>query len=82
VGYDSGADTGLTGAQGALRISAQFLRAFYAQAGPAPKTVPPGIETALIDIQSGYLANASCPKTIQEAYLKGTAPKKKCPDHH
>ena len=82
VGYDSGADTGLTGAQGALRISAQFLRAFYAQEGPAPKTVPPGIETALIDIQSGYLANASCPKTIQEAYLKGTAPKKKCPDHH
>jgi penicillin-binding protein 1B len=82
VGYDSGADTGLTGAQGALRISAQFLRGFYAQAGPAPKTVPPGIETALIDIKSGYLANASCPKTIQEAYVKGTAPKKHCPDHH
>ncbi|MGB5217391.1 MAG: transglycosylase domain-containing protein [Smithella sp.] len=82
VGYDSGADTGLTGAQGALRISAQFLRGFYSQAGPTAKAVPQGIETALIDIKSGYLAKSSCPKTIREAYLKGTAPEKYCPDHH
>ena len=81
VGYDSGADTGLTGAQGALRISAQFLRAFYSQTGPTPVKIPEGIETAVIDIKSGYLANASCPKTIKEAYLKGTAPEKHCPDH-
>ncbi len=81
VGYDSGADTGLTGAQGALRISAQFLRAFYSQTGPSPVKIPEGIETAVIDIKSGYLANASCPKTIKEAYLKGTAPEKHCPDH-
>jgi len=81
VGYDSGADTGLTGAQGALRINARFLRALYSQSGPPPLTVPQGIETALIDLKSGYLATPSCPETIREAYLMGTAPKQYCPDH-
>lgn len=81
VGYDSGADTGLTGAAGALRINARFLRAFYSQAGPRPLIAPPGIETALIDPESGYLATVLCPHTFREAYLAGTAPKETCPDH-
>lgn len=81
VGYDSGADTGLTGAAGALRINARFLRAFYAQSGPRPAAAPEGIETAVIDPDSGYLATSSCPETFQEAYLLGTTPKETCPDH-
>lgn len=81
VGYDSGADTGLTGAAGALRINARFLRALYSQAGPSAVIAPEGIETAVIDPVSGYLATASCPKTFKEAYLVGTAPKETCPDH-
>ncbi|MDP2853778.1 MAG: PBP1A family penicillin-binding protein [Smithellaceae bacterium] len=81
VGYDSGADTGLTGATGALPISARFLRALYSQSGPPAVIVPEGIETALIDPASGYLATALCPQTFQEAYLTGTAPKETCPDH-
>ncbi|MRR15523.1 MAG: PBP1A family penicillin-binding protein [Deltaproteobacteria bacterium] len=81
VGYDSGADTGLTGAAGALRINARFLRAFYSQAGPRPLSAPPGIETALVDPESGYLATVLCPHTFREAYLAGTAPKETCPDH-
>jgi len=81
VGYDSGADTGLTGAAGALRINARFLRAFYAQSRPSAAVVPAGIETVLIDPDSGYLATVLCPKTFREAYLKGTAPKEMCPDH-
>ncbi len=81
VGYDSGADTGLTGAQGALHIWARFLRALYPHAGPAAPTRPEGLEIAAIDPASGYLATSSCPQTLPEAYLAGTAPKETCPQH-
>ena len=81
VGYDSGADTNLTGAAGALRISARFLRTLYARSKPSVFAVPEGIETARIDPESGYLATPLCPQTFQEAYLTGTAPKETCPLH-
>ena len=81
VGYDSGADTGLTGAQGALHIWARFLRALYPHSGPAALTRPEGVVIAAIDPESGYLATASCPQTLPEAYLAGTAPKETCPQH-
>jgi membrane carboxypeptidase/penicillin-binding protein len=81
VGYDSGANTGLTGAGGALHIWARFLRALYPQSGPLARTPPEGVETAVIDPESGYLATTSCPQTLTETYLKGTAPKETCPQH-
>lgn len=81
VGYDSGADTGLTGARGALHIWARFLRALYPQSGPLALARPEGVETAVIDPESGYLATAACPQTLREAYLTGTAPKETCPRH-
>ncbi|MDX9820660.1 MAG: PBP1A family penicillin-binding protein [Syntrophales bacterium] len=81
VGYDSGADTGLTGAQGALHIWARFLRALYPQAGPAAMRPPEGIETAVIDPDTGCLVTSECPQQLTEAYLAGTAPKETCPLH-
>lgn len=81
VGYDSGADTGLTGADGALHIWTRFMRAFYPQSGPSVVIPPKGIEMAVIDPQSGYLATKLCSKTFTEAYLAGTVPNKTCPDH-
>ncbi|MEE9911832.1 MAG: PBP1A family penicillin-binding protein [Deltaproteobacteria bacterium] len=81
VGYDTGADTGLTGATGALRISARFLRSLYSRSRPPVVPVPDGIEVALIDPASGYRATVLCPQTFQEAYLTGTAPRETCPDH-
>jgi len=81
VGYDSGADTGLTGAQGALRIWARFMRGLYPESGPLALIPPEGIETALIDPETGYLATTGCPEEIREAYLAGTAPKETCPLH-
>jgi penicillin-binding protein 1B len=81
VGYDSGARTGLTGARGALHIWARFLRALYPQTGPMVQTPPEGVETAVIDPESGFLATTSCPQTLREAYLTGTAPKETCPQH-
>ncbi|OIP34170.1 MAG: hypothetical protein AUK27_08270 [Deltaproteobacteria bacterium CG2_30_66_27] len=81
VGYDSGADTGLTGARGALRIWARFLRALYPESGPVTLRPPDGIGFAEIDPESGFLATFACPQTLQEAYLSGTAPKESCPLH-
>ncbi len=81
VGYDSGADTGLTGAKGALRIWARFLRALYPASGPVTLRPPDGIEFAEIDPESGFLATTACPRTLREAYLSGTAPKESCPLH-
>jgi penicillin-binding protein 1B len=81
VGYDYGADTGLTGADGAFHIWAKFMRALYPKSGPLAVTPPAGIETAVIDPESGYLSTSSCPKTLREAYLTGTAPKETCPLH-
>ena len=81
VGYDSGADTGLTGATGALRISAMFLRTLYAHSGPPAFIPPKGIETALIDPESGFLTTEACPQTFRESYLTGTAPRETCPNH-
>ncbi|MEN6375155.1 MAG: PBP1A family penicillin-binding protein [Smithella sp.] len=81
VGYDSGADTGLTGAKGALRIWARFMRTLYSKSAPSAVFVPQGIETALIDPESGLLATNECPQKLREAYLKGTAPKETCPRH-
>ena len=81
VGYDSGADTGLTGAKGALHIWARFMRSLYPQAGPRTLNPPEGIETAVIDPESGYLATTACSQKIREAYIRGTAPTKTCPLH-
>jgi len=81
VGYDSGGDTGLTGAQGALAIWARFLRALYPSAGPVVLVPPGGIVTAEIDPESGFLATSACPQVFREAYLEGTAPKETCPLH-
>lgn len=81
VGYDGGSDTGLTGAKGALRINARFLRAVYARSTPGVALPPAGIETATIDPDTGFLATSKCPITFEEAYLAGTAPRETCPDH-
>lgn len=81
VGYDTGRDTGLTGAMGALRIWARFMKSFYSQSGPLAVTPPQGIKTAVIDPKTGYLATAACPRKFTEAYLTGTEPKKTCPEH-
>jgi penicillin-binding protein 1B len=81
VGYDSGADTGLTGAKGALHIWSRFMRSIYLKSRPSATISPKGIQTAVIDPKSGYIATPACPQKITEAYLKGTASKKTCPDH-
>jgi penicillin-binding protein 1B len=81
VGTDSGRDTGLSGAAGALRIWTRFMMALYPAAGPRALAVPQGVVTAVIDPASGYLATSACPEQFTEAFIEGTAPRETCPLH-
>jgi penicillin-binding protein 1B len=81
VGTDSGRDTGLSGAAGALRIWTRFMKEVYPAAGPPALAVPQGVATAVIDPSSGYLATSACPEQLAEAFIEGTAPKETCPLH-
>jgi penicillin-binding protein 1B len=81
VGADSGRDTGLSGASGALRIWTRFMKALYPASGPRALAVPQGVVTAVIDPASGYLATSDCPEQFTEAFIEGTAPKETCPLH-
>ena len=81
VGTDSGRDTGLSGAAGALRIWTRFMKALYPASGPRALAVPQGVVTAVIDPASGYLATSACPEQFTEAFIEGTDPKETCPLH-
>jgi len=81
IGYDSEADTKLTGARGALRIWSRFMRSVYPEAEPAVLGPPDGVELVEIDPASGFLATSECTRKFKEAYLAGTAPKDTCPIH-
>jgi penicillin-binding protein 1B len=81
VGRDSGGDTGLTGATGALRIWTRFMKALYPAAGPRACAVPAGVVNADIDPATGFLATPACPEQFPEAFLEGTAPTETCPLH-
>ncbi len=81
VGNDSGKSTGLTGARGALRIWARFMKSLYPAAGPAAPPVPQGIVTAEIDPATGYLATSACPERFTETFLEGTVPTETCTLH-
>jgi penicillin-binding protein 1B len=81
VGYDSGADTGLTGARGALRIWSRFMRHVYPEAEPTALDPPEGLDFAEIDPASGFLATSECPNKFREAYITRTLPVDTCPLH-
>lgn len=81
VGTDSGKDTGLSGAAGALRIWTRFMKALYPASGPRALAVPQGVVTAVIDPETGYLATSACPVQFTEAFLEESVPQQTCPLH-
>jgi penicillin-binding protein 1B len=74
VGYDGGEAHGLSGAEGALPIWADFMRATQETTTPQRFTVPSGVTTAEIDLTNGKLANRFCPRTAKEVFISGTEP--------
>jgi penicillin-binding protein 1B len=81
VGLDGGGPTGLTGAQGALPIWTEFVRATSTAAAPRAFAVPEDIVWREVDPASGGLASAGCPEVRREPFLAGTEPQTPCPLH-
>jgi 1A family penicillin-binding protein len=80
VGFDSGDAHGLSGAEAALPIWADFMRQAL-DAYPQPAfTVPAGVAFADVDLDNGLLANRYCPRVARETFLAGTEPPP-CQEH-
>ena len=82
IGYDSDEAHGLSGAEGALPIWAEFMRpALDGVAGSARSfSVPSGVTFVEIDLTNGKAANRFCPRTGKEVFLTGTEPEA-CREH-
>ena len=80
VGFDGGDAHGLSGAEAALPIWADFMRQAL-DAYPQPGfPVPTGIAFAEVDLTNGQLANRFCPRIARETFLTGTEPPP-CQEH-
>lgn len=80
VGYDSGEPHGMSGAEGALPIWAEFMRPALESVAPRAFSVPAGVSFVEIDLTNGKTANRFCPRTAREVFLAGTEPEI-CRDH-
>jgi membrane carboxypeptidase/penicillin-binding protein len=81
VGFDDNQPVGLSGAQAALPIWIQFMKAALAGRSSVPFDVPDGITFVDIDPLSGKLATPACPKPFNEAFRAGTEPTTACDLH-
>jgi len=81
VGFDRDDVLGLSGAEAALPIWIDFMKAANAGRPSTPFLVPPGIRTAWIDPASGVLATSRCPTRFEEFFFEGEAPTERCPLH-
>jgi penicillin-binding protein 1B len=81
VGFDRADSIGLSGAQAALPIWIDFMKAATTGRPPTPFLVPPGIQTAWVDPESGALATPRCPTRFEESFFEGEAPVEPCPLH-
>jgi penicillin-binding protein 1B len=80
VGFDSGEAHGMSGAEAALPIWADFMRRALAAYPVSSFAVPPGVTVAQIDTTNGKLANRFCPVVAPEVFLSGTEPPP-CDEH-
>jgi penicillin-binding protein 1B len=81
VGYDGAEAHGLSGAEGALPIWAEFMRtALEAVAPTRGFVVPSGVTFVEIDLTTGKAANRFCPRPAREVFVTGTEPEA-CREH-
>ena len=80
VGFDDNTPLGLSGAQAAVPIWADFMKQVATAYGTSSFAVPAGVTVARIDPTTGKLATRYCPTVVQETFLTGTEPPP-CPEH-
>jgi penicillin-binding protein 1B len=81
VGFDNQSKLGLSGAQAALPIWADFMKQATAGMPVSDFVPPPGIKMIEIDPLTGQLATPNCPSVIREAFQEGDEPRATCPLH-
>jgi penicillin-binding protein 1B len=81
VGLDDNQPIGLSGSQAAPADLDVVHEARARQPPSASFEAPEGITYATIDKDTGKLATPMCPRTINEAFLAGTAPTDYCDVH-
>lgn len=81
VGRDDNQPLGLSGSQAALPIWTAFMDGALAGLRTGAFEIPPGIEFARVDPETGGLARPGCPGVITEAFLAGTVPDLYCRRH-
>jgi len=80
VGFDDGSPHGLSAAQAAVPIWADFMKQAI-DAYPVPAfEIPDGIVGIDVDITNGMTANRFCPAVSREVFLTGTEPPP-CSEH-
>ena len=77
IGRDDNASTGLTGASGALRVWAHFMRA--ASRSSLAYRVPEGIEHYWVDEESGKLSAKGCQGARLMPFISRSAPTQRVP---
>jgi penicillin-binding protein 1B len=80
VGFDDSTAHGLSGAEAALPIWADFMKQALTTYPAAAFVVPPGVATVSIDPTNGKRAGAYCPLVTSEVFLIGTEPPP-CTEH-
>jgi penicillin-binding protein 1B len=82
VGFDDNGPINLPGARAALPIWVDFMKAALSGVPSRPFPVPTqNIIFIEVDKETGLLANPSCPKTVNEAFIAGTEPHERCHEH-
>ena len=81
VGMDDGSPLGLTGAEAALPIWADFMRGALDSREAAGFNPPPGVTGVEVDAATGLRATPRCPETLHEWFRDGTEPQAMCPLH-
>lgn len=80
VGYDDNRSIGPreTGARAALPMWLEFMKKSLKDTEPEDFTPPEGIIFKQIDPKTGLLATENCSRSIREAYIPGTEPRRYC----
>lgn len=81
VGFDDNRSTGLSGATGALRLWARFMKNIRPWIAPQPFPVPPGVVERRVCAESFEPATPACPRTEPAYFLEEVVPTTVCPLH-
>ena len=81
VGFDDNRGLNLSGSQAAVPIFTDFIKGVPSNLLSDAFPAPADIVTAEIDPETGMLVTPSCPQTMTEVFLSGTAPVRYCTVH-